>query len=66
MRLKQRREELGFTQRQMADKLGIAESQYQGYEYGRLPNVKMGVKIAEALETSAHELWGDEKSSCPE
>lgn len=34
-KLKARREELNLTQKQVADKCGIKESQYQGYERGR-------------------------------
>lgn len=34
-KLKARREALHLTQKQVADKCGIKESQYQGYERGR-------------------------------
>lgn len=58
LRIKQKREELNLTQKQIADKIGIAESAYQRYEYGRLPNAKMAVKIARALKTTVEELYG--------
>lgn len=59
-KLKQRRKELHLTQKQVAEKIGIAESAYQRYENtNRLPNIKVGIKIAKALETTSEALYGD-------
>lgn len=59
-RLRKRREELKLTQKQVAERIGIAERAYQRYEQtSRLPNVKIGIKIAKALETTVEELYGD-------
>lgn len=59
-KLKERREELHLTQKQVAERVGILYQVYQRYEnVNRLPNVKVGIKIAEALETTAEELFRD-------
>lgn len=59
MTLKERREELGLTQKQVAERCGIKEQAYQQYEYGKyLPNVLLAIKIADALEIDLKELWG--------
>lgn len=56
--LRERREVLQLTQKQVADLVGIAESAYQRYEYGtNEPKVFMAVKIARALKTSVEELF---------
>lgn len=58
IRLKERREALGMTQRQVADAVGIAESAYQRYEYGAQdPNVYMAIKIAKALASDVEDLF---------
>ena len=58
-KLKKRREQLKLTQRQVAEKVGIAESAYQRYEYGRIiPIATTACKIAEALNTTVEELYG--------
>ena len=59
-RLKNRRIELGYTQKQVADKIGIPESAYQRYECTkRLPNAVMACKIADALQTTVEKLYRD-------
>lgn len=56
--LRERREALQLTQKQVADLLGIAETAYQRYEYGtQEPKVFMAVKIAQALKSSVEELF---------
>lgn len=56
--LKYRREKLHLTQRQVAEKVGIAEQAYQQYEYGKmLPSVVLGIKIAKTLKTTTERLW---------
>ena len=57
-KLKQIREERGFTQVQVADKVGITERGYQRYEAGsRTPNVYRAIEIAKALGTSVEILY---------
>ncbi len=57
-KLKERRDELRLTQRQVAEKIGIAESAYQRYEYNKMePGVSMALKIAKALNTTVEELY---------
>lgn len=59
-RLKTRRKELLLTQKQVAKKVGIAESAYQRYENGEnVPNACLAISIAKALETTVEDLYGD-------
>ncbi len=59
-KLKERREALGLTQRQVAEKIGIAERAYQRYEYDkRQPCVGTALKIALALNTTVEELYSN-------
>lgn len=56
--LRENRERLRLTQKQVADTIGIAESAYQRYEYGtNEPKVSMALKIAKALKSSVEELF---------
>lgn len=58
--LKQRRQELNLTQKQVAEKVGIAENAYQRYEKGNVePLVFIAIKIANALKTNVEGLWRD-------
>ena len=58
--LKKRREELGYTQQQVADETGMELQQYQRYEHGTqlLVNarMKLGLRICAALELDPFEL----------
>lgn len=60
MKLKNRREELGLTQKEVAEKSGLTLSYYQKLEYGSRSvyklNVESAVKLAEALRVSITEL----------
>lgn len=59
-RLKEMREKLNLTQKEVADAVGIAESAYQRYEYGKAtPNAILACKIARRLKTTVEELYGD-------
>lgn len=50
MTLKELRISKGLTQKQVAEKCGIAECLYQRYEYGKvMPSVVVGIKIAKVL-----------------
>ena len=45
-KLKERREALNLTQKEVADRVGIAVQVYQRYEYGeRLPQVDVALRI---------------------
>lgn len=57
--MKSRREALGLTQKDMADKLHIKVRSYQRYESGeREPRLEMAVRIAEILNTTVEAIWG--------
>lgn len=56
--LQKRRQELNLTQKQVADKIGIAESAYQRYEQEkRIPSVAMALRIAAALDATVEKLF---------
>lgn len=61
--LKERREELGYSQQQLAVEVGIGIREYQRFEYGeRLvskTSLKQGLKICAALELDPYELVFD-------
>jgi len=58
-RLKELRKARGITQKAMAEYLGIQETSYQHYEYGkREPNHDSTVKIANVLNVSVDYLLG--------
>ena len=60
--LKQRRQELKLTQKQVAERANIAESTYQRYERGQIvPLAFTAVHLAKALETTVEELYIDEE-----
>ena len=58
--IKQRREELGLSQQQLAVEVGLSIRQYQRFEYGeRLlskTSLKQGLRICAALELDPFEL----------
>ncbi len=61
LKLKERREAMSLTQKQVAEQIGIAESAYQRYERGAaIPNAKMAVRIAKSLKTTVEEIYGGE------
>lgn len=58
-RLKKRRQELGKTQQQIADKLDILRASYGEYERGNnTPPIDKLEKLAEALKTTPQYLCG--------
>lgn len=58
-RLKNTRKELNLTQKQAAEKLGISESCYGGYEQGyREPDLKTLIKICILFDVSSDYLLG--------
>ena len=59
-RLKELRKSRGITQKAMAEHLGIQETSYQHYEYGkREPNHENTMKIANILNVSVDYLLGN-------
>lgn len=60
--LKKARERKGMSQKDVAEKIGVAKSTYSLYESGnREPNVQTIKKIADVLSTSADKLLGMEE-----
>lgn len=56
-RVKARRKELGLTQLQVAERLGMTQPSYAEIESGRTdPSLKRVYRVAEALETNVHDL----------
>lgn len=56
--MKQRREELGLTQRELAEKLEMTESYLNRIEREtRKINVVLAIRIAQALETTVEDLF---------
>lgn len=61
--LKKARIQKGITQKELAEKIGVAKSTYSLYESGnREPNVQNIKKIADILDVSADELLGTSDS----
>ena len=57
--LKKIRAEMGFTQKQVADGIGIAEQAYQRYEYGRtVPSALVLIALADYFDVSLDYLVG--------
>ena len=57
--LKNARERKGISQKDVAEKIGVAKSTYSLYESGnREPNVQTIKKIADVLNVSADDLLG--------
>ena len=62
--LKWAREQKGLSQKDVAEKIGVAKSTYSLYESGnREPNVQTIKKIANVLDVSADELLGIDTGS---
>ena len=56
-RVKARRKELGLTQVEMAEKLGMTQPAYAQVEVGtRAPGFHVIYRVAAALETTVHDL----------
>lgn len=62
-RLQKLRKERGLSVRTMAKKLKVPESTYREWEYGRAIRGEPYVKIAEVLEVSLQELFGQVPSN---
>lgn len=59
-RIKERRLAMGFTQEELAEKLGLQKSAIAKYENGRVENIKRSVisKMSDILECSPSYLMG--------
>ncbi len=58
-RIKLERQIAGYTQKEMAQKLGVTEQGYQYYEYGkRKMNTEIISKIADVFDCSVDYLLG--------
>lgn len=58
------REQSGKTQSQVAKEIGITESSYQRYEYGKVtPNAIIANRIARAVNSTVEKLWGYESAN---
>lgn len=57
--LKNFRKNLGLTQKQVASAIGVAETAYQRYEYGKVvPSATVLIDIAESFNVSIDYLVG--------
>ena len=66
MILKKRRKELGLTQTEVADAIGIQLQQYQMFEYGTrkvsTSSMILGLRLCAALELKPYELVSEKES----
>ena len=66
MILKERRKELGLTQTEVADAIGIQLQQYQMFEYGTrkvsTSSMILGLRLCAALELKPYELVFEKES----
>ena len=61
MNLRAIREELGLTQKDLANKIGVSHTNIYNYEVGRTePSIEMLIKLADALGVSVGFLVGAE------
>lgn len=58
--VKQKRNELGYTQKQVAKEIGICERQYIRIENGEmLPNVRTAYRISQYFQSTVEECFKD-------
>jgi putative transcriptional regulator len=59
-RIRERREQLGLTQTELANKLKLSISYLSKIENEKTPiNVKLAIRIARALKTTVEEIFFD-------
>ncbi len=59
VQFKKVRTELGFTQKQTADGIGVSEQAYQKYEYGKVvPSALVLIALADYFDVSLDYLVG--------
>lgn len=52
------RKKKGYTQEQMAEKLGVARTTYTGYEKGNFsPSLELAIKIKEILDYKNDDIF---------
>ena len=62
IRLTAAREQSGKTQAQVAKEIGVSESMYQRYEYGKVePDERTAIRISRAVNSTVEALWGEPK-----
>lgn len=60
MKIKEKREAMGMTQKALAERVGVTPAQMCMIETGkRLPSLTVALRIASALETTVEELMAD-------
>lgn len=59
-RLKLRRRELGYSQQQLAQKVGVSKNTIQNYESGTLPKGEHAISLSKALNASIDWLFKGE------
>lgn len=58
IKLVEARKFAGLTQKELAERAGIAEASYQRIEYGQKPSLKTAIRIADVLGIlDVRELW---------
>lgn len=61
MNIREKREQLGMTQKELAEKCGIAQSTLCDYEQGRNnPSLPVAIKIAQVLEENSIQFFADD------
>lgn len=60
MNIKEKREQLGYSQKALAEKVGISQSFMCDIEQGRCkPSINTAVKLAKALKVKDIKFFGD-------
>ena len=58
MKIRERREQLGISQKELAEKAGISQSFLCDIEQGRCkPSIDTAVKLAQVLDVSDNAFW---------
>lgn len=61
MNIREKREQLGISQKELADKCGIAQSTLCDIEQGRSnPSLPVAIKIAQVLEENSIQFFADD------
>ena len=66
MKLKELREEIGLTQKELAERLNIGYTTYNAYEKGtNEPNINIIIRLADFFNVTIDELFGRNKNIKP-
>lgn len=61
MNIREKRDQLGISQKELADKCGIAQSTLCDIEQGRSnPSLPVAIKIAQVLEENSIQFFADD------